>query len=290
MASNIDFTFHFFVKLPLELQKMVWEAAAMALPTLSIQRFKAEITMTQRDVYSNSPPRYLLCFTPHTDFISITSGHRGLLRACRESRATALEHIDCLLPIQYLTTDDTGTLVPRHASVPFNSSGHFCVSGLGPAIQEATEGRGARGSRLLHSHSAKYVVDHIQGLEEAASLIKILTIALDPAQNYSDAQKYMLGWDKEAFDIIVSKMHNVERVSLIGEGVLNRRHHLDQEDFRAMHESIAVVPEYEREWDESAVPWYILWQNWKRQQSLFAIMTQCRLIDWSGLNLGTWLA
>lgn len=269
MACTISTTFTYFLKLPIELQKMVWESAAADLPVLDIQRFTAEITLTQSSADSKDWPRPLLCFTPHEDFIKVTSGHRGLLRACRESRQAARKQIHCLLPIHYLTTDAAGSVVTRQASVPFDPSGHFCVSGLGDAIQDAREGRGARGSKFLDSHSAEYIIGQIQGLEQATSPIKNLTIVLERPLNKFSRGKYMLGWDDKVFDLIASRMPNLKTASLISEGVLNRRHYLDQQEFSHMHPSVDVFPVGERWWEQRAVPWYTLWEYWRYERDIF---------------------
>lgn len=269
MACKISTAFTCFLKLPIELQKMVWESAAADLPVLDIQRFTAEITLTQSSADSKDWPRPLLCFTPHEDFIKVTSGHRGLLRACRESRQAARKQIHCLLPIHYLTTDAAGSVVTRQASVPFDPSGHFCVSGLGDAIQGASEGRGARGSKLLDPHSAEYITSQIQGLEQATSHIKNLTIVLGHALNKFYRGRYMLawdGWDEEVFDLIVSRMPNLKTVSLISEGVLNRRHHFNQQEFNQMHPSVAVPPANERYRVQRAILSYTLLMNWMRER------------------------
>lgn len=213
MASTTPITFICFPKLPLELQKMIWEAAAADLPVLDIQRFTAEITLTQRNAHDDKPQRPLLCFTPHEDFIDLTTGHRGLLRACRESRKPAQKQSDCLLPIQYLTTDDTGSLVTRRASMPFNPSGGFWVGGLSLAVKAATEGRGARGSKLLHSHSAAYIITHVEILDEATSLVKNLVIDLEPQSEFDD-RRDMIRWHYQACDLIASNMPNSNAVGL----------------------------------------------------------------------------
>lgn len=278
MACAILTTFTCFLKLPVELQKMVWESAAANLPVLDIQRFTAEITLTQPNPDSNGWSHPLLCFTPHADFVNVTSGHRGLLRACRESRQAARKQIDCLLPIHYLTTDATGSLVTRQASVPFNASGHFCISGLGEAIQDASEGRTARGSKLLDSHSAEYIISQIQGLEQATSPIKNLTIVLGRALNEFSREQYMLGWNDKIFDLIASRMPNLKTVSLTSEGVLNGRRHLDQQEFNRMHPSVAVFPMEQRWWEQRAVPWYTLWANWKYERDIFIYIAHQKII------------
>lgn len=279
MACTVSNTFTCFLQLPLELQKMVWESAAANLSALDIQRFTAEITLTQPNADSNGWPRPLLCFTPHADFINVTSGHRSLLRACRESRQAAQKQIHCLLPIHYLTTDATGSLVTRQASVPFDPSGHFCISGLGDAILDASEGRGARGSKLLDSHSAEYIISQIQDLEQATSPIKNLTIVLGRALNNFPSRKYMLGWDDKVFDLIAFRMPNLKTASLTSEGVLDRRHHLDQQEFNKMHPSVAVFPVGERWWEQRAVPWYTLWANWRYERDIFIYIAHIKIIE-----------
>lgn len=216
MASTTPTTFTCFPKLPLELQKMIWEAAAANLPILDIQPFTAEITLTQRNADDDTPQCPLLCFTPHKDFIDLTTGHRGLLRACRESRKPAQKQIDCLLPIQYLTTDDTGSLVTRRASVPFDPSGYFWVSGLGLAVKAATEGRGARDSKLLHSYSASDIITDIEILDEATSLIKNLVVDLEPQREF-DNRTDMIRCHYWAFDLVASNMPDTNAVGLSSE-------------------------------------------------------------------------
>lgn len=269
MASTTPTTFTCFPKLPLELQKMSWEAAAADLPVLDFQRFTAEITLTERNADSEKPQRLLLCFTPHADFINITTGHRGLLGACLESRKAAQKQIDCLLPIHYLTTDATGSLVPRQGSVPFNFSGHFCVSGLGLAIKEATEGRGARGSKLLHSHRASCIVKKIQGREEVTSLIKNLTIVLGSAQGEFDEGQYIFGADDMIFDLIASRMPKLKTVSLISDVILNRRNHLDQEDFNDLHQICNLIPKSKVVREVRTFYWCFLWFKWCFKQTTF---------------------
>lgn len=238
MASTTPTTFTCFPNLPLELQKTIWEAAAADLPVLDVQRFTAEITLTERNADSDKPQRPLLCFTPHSDFIDVTSGHRGLLRACRESRKAAQKQIDCLLPIHYLTTDATGSLVTHQVCVPFDSSGYFCVSGLSLAIRQATEGRGARGSRLLHSHSFGNIRTEIEGLDEVISLTKKLTIVPDTAQSEFNPRRHM--FEYKAFQLVYSRMTNLKKVPVTTEVVPGRRRHLQQQDSDRMHQRVVV--------------------------------------------------
>lgn len=267
MASTVSPTFTCFSRFPLELQDMVWEEAAADLPVLDIQRFTAEITMADQHTNSAGPQRPLLCFTPHADFIDSTAGHRALLRACRDSREAAQAQIDHLLPIHYLTTDATGSLVARQASVPFNSSGHFCVSGLCLAINEATKGREARCSALPHPHRADHIIQKMQGLGEAtASLIENLTISMTP-----DRVRYKGRWDHDFTDLcelekvnhVATRMPNLRTASLICESVLNRRHSIDKRDFDRLHPSLPVVPASDR----LTVVWHKLWVIWTREQN-----------------------
>lgn len=275
MASIVSSTFPRFRKLPLELQIMVWKAAAANLPVLDIQRFTAEITLKQMGDHPHSPARPLLSFTSHPDYINLTTGHRGLLRACRESRKAAQPQIDCLLPIHFLTTDGTGNLVTRQAFVPFNPSGDFCISGLGDAIEKAKEGRGARGSRLGQPETATWILYEILGLEGATtSLIKNLTIALDDSfKAFEDIR----GWDDDAFNIIASRMPNLKTVTFTGEGILNRRHVISRCDFNRIHKRHTVIPEHEREWGECIVSWKSLWDDWTHAQRVFAAKTRAKI-------------
>lgn len=259
---------------------MIWEDAAANLPVMSIQRFNAEIILSQQSSYAcNRPHSLLICFTPHADFINLTTGHRGLLRACRESRKAAQREIDCLLPIHYPATDATGMVIPRQAFIPFNPSGYFCISGLGRAVGDAAMGRGARGSRLLSSPWEESVIGDIQGLEPTTtSMIKNLTIALDPARPLGPWQTiYMRGWNVRVFEEFASKMPNLKTVSLLGEAIMNRRHHLDQVDFDRMHKTVSVIPKNERAGWETAVPWCTLWESWRRQQVLYYAITQSKI-------------
>lgn len=278
MAFTMTITLTCFPDLPIELQKMIWEEAAADLPVISIQRFNAEIVLSQKIVHTRNQPRPLLiCCTPHADFINLTTGHRGLLRACRESRKAAQRQIDCLLPIHYPTKDATGMVIPQQAFVPFNPSGYFCISGLGRAILCASRGRGARGSRLLRSQSVEDVIWDIQCLEATTtSLIKNLTIALDPTRVRS-AQAYMVGWKERVLEKFASQMPNLKTVSLLSEAIINRRHHIDQIDFDRMHKTVSVVPENERAGGETAVPWRTLWESWRRQQILYCAITQSKI-------------
>ncbi|KAI3393420.1 hypothetical protein diail_4288 [Diaporthe ilicicola] len=272
-------TFHCFGELPVELQKTVWEAAASALPMSSIQRFTVEIVQGQRDEDSNSPPRHLVCFQPHTDFIKGTARHRDLLRACHESRAAALSSIGCLLPIHYLTRDSTGTLVSRQGSVPFNPSGHFCISGLRAAIEHAIEGRGARGSSLLPLLSRDIIFEYTEGLEgSTSSLIENLTIALERTQDNISV------WEMYVFDSLASKLRNLKTISYTSEGVLDRRHHLSQQDFDDLHQTLPAHPETLWLGLRYNALWYGLWARWTLAKLKFEFLVRSERIkmSWSG--------
>lgn len=139
-------------------------------------------------------------------------------------------------------------------------------------------GRGAGGSRLVsfwREDSEDSIMKEIQGLEETTtSLIKNLTITLDPAR---PTHTYLRGWNQKVFEIFASQMPNLKAVSLLGEAIVNRRHHLDQLDFDRMHKSVSVVPKNERERGENAVSWRTLWESWRRQQVLYYAITQSKI-------------
>jgi hypothetical protein len=274
MASNVSSTFTCFPKLPLELQQLVWGEAALAFSVFSVQRFTANIALPQQTADSQRGP--LLYFTPHEDFIHTTSGYRSLFKVCRESRKAAQREIKYLLPIHYLTTDATGSLVPRQVSVPFDPSGHFCISGLARAFEGIKE----RKEWSTHHPGVDYIVENIhrlQGLEMAiTSPINHLMIALDPPRTGWRAD-YMRGWDDRAFELIASRMPNLKTASLLGEAVMNRRHHLDQFEFDRIHQSVAVVPKNEREGNRTAVCWSTLWKSWKRKQFLYYVITSQKI-------------
>lgn len=254
-------TFTRFPELPTELQLDIWEDAAADLPNLDIQRFTARAAWTQGNADGNDRPHYLICFTPHADFIRLTTGHRGLLASCRESRKAAEKHISGrLLHINYLTRDANGFKVPKQAFVPFNRAGRFCVSGLCLAMETATERRIPGGLEMLNPSWVRTIMDQVQlpGLDE--SPVENLTVALEPALPKRLATSYMNGWGDHFFEHIASRMPNLRTVSLIGEGALNRRHSIDQADFDLINRSVAVNPNHGSGNGQSA-PWSRLWAN-----------------------------
>lgn len=184
--------------------------------------------------------------------------------------------------MNYLTTDTTGSLIHRHASVPFNPAGDFCISGLGFALREADEGRGARGSRFVpidRRHIAKYfqfIKDSLALEGCTSSLIKNLTLALDPAHGTYEARKECFEWERDACHFIVAKLPNLKTVSLVSEGVLDRRKHLSQKDFENLHQTTSFGPEF-RTRDTRQQAWNSIMAKYRHQQNLFEAITQFKI-------------
>lgn len=268
-ASKTCGDFASFPKLPLELQRMVWKEVARDLAHLDYQRFIFEIVQDSRA--DKGDDSITLCFRPHEDFINLTFGHRALLQACRESRWAAHEQIECYLPIQYLDMGTTATnaLRIREAKVPFNPNGQFCISGLGPAIENASHATGARNLPLPTRYGVEGVTQSIRGLELATSgMVKNLTIALDWPDDPVRAHNFLLGWDLEAFDTIALGFTNLQAVAVIGEGVMNRRHHIEERAFKFMHKPLRVEHGKGSK-QEVSINWRKLYNTWEYEHGMF---------------------
>ncbi|KAL1877960.1 hypothetical protein Daus18300_002314 [Diaporthe australafricana] len=271
--------FSSFLKLPLELRMMIW---VEALPTrLDYQRFKAEIARHPDSIDGRRPDSFVLCLSPHEDFLQLTSGLRGLLGACRESHAIASQNITHVLPINYLAPDGKGSFDVRFARVPFNADGQLCISGLGPAFHAAAEEDGARGMDLRWSCDSDILAEGIQCV--TLPEVKHLTITRDPARDFESKRRFMLGWDDCAFNNLAVRMANLEEVALIDEGVLSERQHIDAETFNWMHQPATVVRPGEDDdgWDyeidePSAVkiPWMKLYDHFKSSLNTFEAINQ----------------
>lgn len=270
--------FSSFLKLPFELRTMIW---GEVLPTrLDYQRFNAEIARHPNSIDGN-PESFVLCLSPHEDYLQLTSGFRGLLGACRESNAIASQSITQDLPINYLAPDGRGYFEVRFARVPFNPDGQLCISGLGPAFHAAVGGDGARGIDLRWSCDADILAESIQCVTLAE--VKHLTITLDPAKDFESKRRFMLGWDDRAFDNLAVRMPNLEKVALIDEGVLNERQLMDAEDFNWMHQPAVVVHPgedddgWDYEMDEPSkvrIPWMKLYDHFKSSLNTFEAINQ----------------
>ncbi|POS81027.1 hypothetical protein DHEL01_v200600 [Diaporthe helianthi] len=273
MASTGLNTFTLFADLPVELQMMIWEEAAAGLPALDIQRFTAEIISGKQNDDPRIPAIPTLCLTPHPDFIRSTIGYRGLFGACQLSRKFAKRLIPSFLPIRYLKRASDGSLVTLQAMVPFNPSGHFCIGRVVRAVMDADKyGIGARGSKMVGPHDMK----DIRIPAETASRIKNLMLATDRKPilwgSHVLRAEGEVWWD-EGFQSIGRQLPNLERASLLGEGILDRRHHFEKSDFDRLHQSVAVVPRHQRDPTNEIVPWIVLWNGWFRQQILlYALM------------------
>lgn len=284
MNSTTPTEFHRFPELPAELREMVWEEA-MPGP-LDLQRFNAEIAPHPDHRGSNRPDGLVLCLTPHDDFIWLTSGHRGLLGACRESRWIAAAKIKFYLPINYLARDANGSFAVRFAKVPFNPDGRLCISGLSPALHDAEEGRGARGMELQASHQARDLTRDIQCA--AFPEVKNLTICLRWPKGYDKIHLFMLGWDERAFDRMAKKMDKLETVALADEGVLDDRHHMGTEDLERLHAPAPVTRGddcWDDELDEPAdveIPWSTLYRNFVSSICGFNALKQLRARQTTG--------
>lgn len=257
---------------------MVWDEV---LPTLNLQRFNAEIAPNPNFPHSKKSEHLVLCLTPNQDFVQLTSGYLGLLGACRESRRAVITKIKCYLPINYITRDANSTLAVRSARVPFNPYGHLCISGLGPAVESATEGYGARGMELQASHWPKALATNIQCI--TFTEIRNLTISLDSPRDSESKYLFMRGWDDRVFDIMAQRMFKLETVSLVDEGVLNGRHQIPPKDFEWLHKPAPVVhPSEDNDgWDyeldeppKVQVPWLKLYSDFKFSLGTFNAIKQ----------------
>lgn len=280
MSFTAPTEFLSFPKLPFELRQMVWDEV---LPTLDLQRFNAEIAPNPNYPNSKKSEDLVLCLTPNQDLVQLTSGYLGLLGACHESRWAAVSKIKCYLTINCITRDANGTLAVRSARVPFNPDGHLCISGLGPAFDDAAEGYGARGVELQASHWSKTLAENIQCV--TFSEIRNLTISLDSPRNFESKYQLMRGWDDRVFDIMAKRMINLETVALVDEGVLNERHQIPPKDFEWLHKPALVVRPsedndgWDYELDEPSgvrVPWLKLYSDFKSSLGTFNAIKQLR--------------
>lgn len=280
MSFTAPTEFLSFPKLPFELRQMVWDEI---LPTLDLQRFNAEIAPNPKSANSNKSEDLVLCLTPNEDFVQLTSGYMALLGACRESRWAAIAKIKCYLPINYIARDANGTLAVRSARVPFNPAGHFCISGLGPAFNDAAEGYGARGMELQAFHWSNNLAANIQCV--TFNEIRNVIISLDSARDFESKYLFMRGWDDRAFDDMVKRMIKLETVALVDEGVLNERHEIQPRDFEWLHKPALVVHPsedndgWDYELDEPSsirIPWLKLYSDFKSSLSTFSALKQFR--------------
>lgn len=235
MDSGTPTEFLLFPDLPPELRQMVWDEA---LPTLGLQRFKAEIkphpdstikcpakpfsgrgnlTKFFRD---NSPKNFVLCLTPNDDFVQLTSGYRGLLGACHESRGAAMARIKCHLSIYYTARNADGSFTARSARVPFNPDGHICISDLVLSFDiPKSYGDGAR------EHLAEFI--QCPALNE----MKNLVISVNLPRDSHKFVKFMLNWPYSAFENMARRMNKLETVAMVDERVLNDQHPPDAKGF-----------------------------------------------------------
>jgi hypothetical protein len=273
-----------FSKLPIELRQMVWNEA---LPTLDMQRFRAEIAPHPNSLPSNKSEDLVLCLTPHDDFVQLTSGYRGLLGACRESQWAVTDKIKYYLPINYIASHGNNSVAVRSARVPFNPDGQLCISGLRPALHNASDGFGARDMDLPAPYWPEDLAEEIQCTTLAG--IKHLTIALDPPRISECSRMFMLGWCHRAFDILAKRMGQLETVALIDEGVLNERH---PKDFRWLHTPMPVVRPsedgdgWDYDLDEPStikIPWMKLYYEFKSSLSTFLAIKKLRARRIGGL-------
>lgn len=278
MASTTPTEFPSFPKLPPELREMVWDEA-FQIPTLDIQRFNAEIALHPDSPKMSCEARDLvLCLNPNDDFVQLTSGLVGLLRACRESRWAASANIKGYLPINYIARDIGDSFVVRFARVPFNPDGRLCISGLGPAFNNATKGYGARGILLPSYYYPHGLTGTIQC--PTFSEIKNLTITLDMPGDFEHLHLFLLGWNDRLFDNMAKRMHKLETVALVDEGVLNERHHIDVKEFEGLHKPAPVVrTRGENNGDKPStakVPWQQLYDDFTSNLFRFNALKEFR--------------
>lgn len=226
MNSTTPKEFPYFPKFPAELRKMVWDEA---LPTLDIQHFNAEITGHPDHPVARGSWDLVLCLTPNDDFVQLTKEYVGLLSACQESRAAAMDKIKGYLPIHYITQDQQdGSIMARSARVPYNPDGLVCISGLGPALHFAAEqGLGAQGTSIVlpRKNRAEFIASTITCV--TLPEIKNLAIALDPPAEFMGEHCVAFGWDWHSFSNLVRRMgrHNkLETIELVDNGWLENRH------------------------------------------------------------------
>lgn len=234
MASDTPTDFLLFPRLPPELRQMVWDEA---LPTLGLQRFKAEIkphpdstikwpadpfsrrgNRKAKSFLINIPKNFVLCLTPNDDFVQLTSGYRGLLGACHESRRAATARIKCHLSIYYTARNADGSFTARPARVPFNPDGHICISDLFLTFD------------ILRSYGAcGRLAEAIQC--PAFHEMKNLVISVNWPEDAYKLARFTRKWTDRVFDIMARRMNKLETVALVEERVLKDRHPLDAKGF-----------------------------------------------------------
>lgn len=258
---------------------MVWDEAIPS-PILDFQRFNAEIAR-QRHGLSG----LVLCLTPNSDFVQLTRGHRGLLGACRDSRAAAIAKIDCYLPIHYIKCVGNGVPVVRSARVPYNPEGQLCISGLGPALNAATNGYGARGMDLRLTSAPEDIAKEIECV--SLSKIKNLIIALDPPRDYIRSRALLLGWSLCSFDRLARRMaiFELRTVELVDEGWLNERRHSHLVSFKWWHNPAELLLDEDEHWalDRAKfapvyIPWVGLYADFKSNMRAFKTFKASRCI------------
>lgn len=282
--STVPNDFFLFPQLPPELRQMVWNEAIPS-PILDLQRFNAEIARKR-----HCSSGLVLCLTPNSDFIQLTRGHRGLLGACRDSRAAAIANTDYYLPINYIIRDSDGVPVVRPARVPFNPEGQLCISGLGPALHAASKGHGARGvdldRRLIGGP------EHIARTIECVSFsnIKNLIIALDPRRDGDSSREFLPGLGLCASNRLVRRMavFGLETVELVDEGWLNERRHNHLALFKWWHNPAELLWSENENWrldyEKFApvhIPWVGLYEDFKSNSRAFKAFKASRCIKQS---------
>jgi hypothetical protein len=280
--SHTTVEFSYFQKLPTELKQMVWNEA---LPTFDIHRFIAEVA-PQLEPTRSKPHGLVLCLKPTEDFIQLTSGYRGLLGACHESREVALTKMTARLPIEYLTSEDDGKFAIRSARVPFSPDGLVCISNLGPALHAVWNGHGARGIELNMGDWPEALAEDIQCV--TFEDIKHLAITLNAARDYESAHLFMLGWSVTAFDTLAKRMagFKLETMEVLDDDWLNERHHAHPWYFRWLHKRTPLLRPNDDEddkWNDQfdkppyvKVPWQKLYEDFRANRNAFRTIKQLK--------------
>ncbi|KAI3400715.1 hypothetical protein diail_1924 [Diaporthe ilicicola] len=197
--------FHYFEKLPVELQDMIWEQAfSYALTQFPwIMCFKIALRKS-RDGGS------IICFSPESLTVASIADHRTFLGICRATRAKLLKHVSVLDLFQVNPSDGKAI---KYRIPFFREKTYFCIEG-GPDFDIPVRTRLNTG--------------RTRGLEFAKD-IKGLAIVL--AYHYGRRERSQYVEPLVQLSSFIHPFHNVISIGTISPHAYRSRRHLGMRAF-----------------------------------------------------------